>query len=144
VFIGEYLHSIDEKGRLAIPFRFRKFLKEGAVVAKGLVDKSLSVYPKEEWAKLAAKLTSLPISDSKARAFTRLIFSGATEVSFDRQGRILLPGYLRKYANLKTQAMIVGVYTRIEIWDEKTWNQYKQKSEKETPGLAKHMEELGI
>lgn len=144
MFIGEYSHSIDEKGRLAIPFRFRKFLKEGAVVAKGLVDRCLCVYPKEEWEKLSSKLTALPISDPKARAFARLIFSGATEVNFDRQGRILLPVYLRDYAGLKAQAVISGIYSRIEIWDAKDWGQYKHQSEKRSEDISKHMSELGV
>lgn len=144
MFIGEYSHTIDQKGRLAIPFRFRKYLRIGAIVAKGLIDKCLSLYPKEEWEKLANKLTSLPISDPKARAFTRLIFSGAIEVSFDRQGRILLPLYLREYAGLKNQAVIAGVYTRIEIWNKKAWDQYKNQSEKESKDISSHMKELGV
>jgi MraZ protein len=144
MFIGEYLHSIDEKGRLAVPFRFRKFLKEGAVVAKGLVDRCLCLYPKEEWDKLAAKLTALPISDPKARAFARLMFSGAVEVIFDRQGRILLPSYLKEYAGLKTQAIISGVYNRVEIWDVRFWQQYKTRSEKSSEEISRHMREMGV
>ena len=144
MLIGEYQHSIDEKGRVAIPYRFRKFLKEGAVVAKGLVDRCLCLYPKEEWDKLAAKLTALPISDPKARAFARLMFSGAVEVIFDRQGRILLPGYLKEYAGLKTQAIISGVYNRVEIWDVRFWQQYKTRSEKSSEDISRHMREMGV
>lgn len=144
MFIGEYIHTIDEKGRLAIPYRFRKYLKEGAVVAKGLVDKCLCLYPKEEWEKLSAKLTSLPISDPKARAFTRLIFSGATEVKFDRQGRILLPNYLREYASLKNQAVVAGVYSRVEIWEAEAWEKYKAESEKGSDDISAHLGELGV
>jgi len=144
MFIGEYSHSVDGKGRIAIPYRFRKYLKGGAVVAKGLMDKCLYIYPKEEWEKLSAKLAGLPISDSKARAFSRLMFSGAAEVSFDRQGRILLPNYLRQYSGLKTQAVVSGVYNRVEIWDAKSWQEYKNKSEKTTLDLSKHLEELGV
>lgn len=144
MFIGEYLHSVDEKGRIAIPYRFRKLLKEGAVVAKGLVDKCLCVYPKQEWEKLSAKLTALPFSDPKARAFSRLMFSGAVEVGFDRQGRILLPAYLREYASLKGQSVVAGVYSRIEIWDEKAWHGYKKQSEKGSEDISEHMTELGV
>jgi len=144
MFIGEYLHSVDGKGRIAVPYRFRKLLKEGAVVAKGLIDKCLCIYPRVEWEKLSAKLSSLPISDQKARAFTRLMFSGAVEVGFDRQGRILLPSYLRQYAGIKSQAMISGVYSRVEIWDKKAWENYKEKSEKESGDITKHMNELGV
>jgi len=144
MFIGEYLHSIDNKGRLAVPYRFRKLLKQGAVVAKGLIDKCLCIYPKEEWERLAGKLTTLPIADEKARAFSRLMFAGAVEVSFDRQGRILLPAYLREYAGLRNQVMIAGVYSRVEIWDKNAWESYKEKSEKESNAITKHIGELGV
>lgn len=144
MFIGEFRHTIDGKGRLAMPYRFREYLKHGAVVAKGLVDKCLCVYSREEWEKLAAKLSALPLSDPKARAFSRLMFSGAMEVDFDRQGRILLSAYLRDYANLKTQAVISGMHTRIEIWDEKGWQEYEKKTAEMESDISKHMEELGI
>ncbi|MCX6807153.1 MAG: division/cell wall cluster transcriptional repressor MraZ [Candidatus Berkelbacteria bacterium] len=144
MFIGEYEHTIDKKGRIAVPYRFRKLLKEGAVVAKGLVDKCLCVYPKEEWEKLSTKLAGLPLSDPKARAFTRLMFSGAVNVGFDRQGRILLPAYLREYSGLKSQAVVSGVYSRVEIWDAKKWKEYKDKSEAGSDDISKHMIELGV
>ena len=144
MFIGEYLHSVDAKGRIAVPYRFRKLLKQGAVVAKGLIDRCLCIYPKDEWDKLSIKLSSLPISDQKARAFSRLMFSGAVEVSFDRQGRILLPSYLREYAGIKIQAIISGVYSRVEIWDKKSWDTYKDKSEHESIDITKHLNELGV
>ncbi|MFA6423357.1 MAG: division/cell wall cluster transcriptional repressor MraZ [Patescibacteria group bacterium] len=144
MFIGEYQHSIDKKGRIAVPFRFRKNLSDGAVVAKGLVDNCLSIYPKKEWEILSAKLAALPISDKKARAFTRLMFSGAVEVDFDQQGRILLPAYLREYAGINSQAIIAGVYNRVEIWDEKNWEDYKKLSENESDDISTHMQELGV
>jgi len=144
MFIGEYLHKVDVKGRIAIPYRFRKVLRGQAVAAKGLMDKCLFIYSKEEWEKLAQKLSSLPISDPKARAFARLIFSQAVEVGFDRQGRILLPNFLRDYAGIKGEAVISGVYQRLEIWDKKAWDNYKILNEKESTNLSKHLEELGI
>ena len=144
MFIGEYLHSIDEKGRLAIPYRIRKFLRGGAVVCRGIIDKCLFLYPKEEWEKLAGKLSQLPLSDPRARAFTRLIFSGAVEVSFDRQGRILLPAFLRQYAGIKNQVVISGVYNRVEIWDEKAWQLYKKEMEGKRQEIAKRLGELGV
>ncbi len=144
MFIGEFSHSIDPKGRLAIPFRFRKILKDGGVVARSVNETCLAIYPSEEWEKLAAKLTSLPLSDPKARAFSRLMFSGAVEVHFDRQGRILLPGFLREFAKLKNQVMLCGVYNWIEIWDEKLWQSYKSKTEKESVTIEKHLSNLGI
>lgn len=144
MFIGEFSHSIDQKGRLAIPYRFRKYLKGGAVVARGIIDKCLCLYPKEEWEKLAKKLTALPISDAKVRALTRLTFSQAVEVGFDRQGRILLPNYLREYAGLKTQAVISGAYTFLEIWNAKSWQEYKAKSERAGKEISEHLRDLGI
>lgn len=144
MFIGEYQHSIDPKGRLAIPYRIRKFLRGGAVVAEGIIDKCLFLYPKDEWEKLAAKLAELPLSDPQARAFTRLIFSGAVEVGFDRQGRILLPGFLRGYAGIKNQAVITGVYNRVEIWDKNIWQLYKKEMESKPRDIAKRLGELGV
>lgn len=144
MFIGEYRHSIDEKGRLAIPYRIRKFLRSGAIVSRGIIDKCLMLYPKDEWEKLAVKLAELPLSDPQARAFTRLIFSGAAEVSFDRQGRILLPGFLREYAGIKSQAVISGIYNRVEIWDERAWKLYKRTAESKPQDIAKRLGELGV
>lgn len=144
MFIGEYQHTIDAKGRLSVPYRFRKYLQKGTVVAKGLAERYLAVYPKEEWDKLATKLLALPISDPKARAFTRLIFAGAMEVGFDRQGRVLLSNYLRDYAGLKNQAIIAGLYTRLEIWDARAWETYQKKVKESEAEISKHLEVLGI
>ena len=94
MFIGEYQHSLDQKGRLAVPVKFRAELKKGAVVTKGL-DNCLFLYPKSEWQKLAKKLVNLPINKANTRAFSRLMLAGAMEVEFDKQGRIMLPEYLR-------------------------------------------------
>ncbi|PIP21432.1 MAG: cell division/cell wall cluster transcriptional repressor MraZ [Candidatus Nealsonbacteria bacterium CG23_combo_of_CG06-09_8_20_14_all_40_13] len=143
MFIGEFHHVIDPKGRVAIPSKFRLILGKDAFVTRG-IDNCLFVYPKEEWGKLAQKLSQLPISDIKARAFSRLMLSGAGEVEFDRQGRILLPGYLRDYAGLKNTVCAVGVYNRIEIWDEAKWNEYKGKMDKETEAISEHLANLGV
>lgn len=144
MFIGEYLHKVDEKGRVAIPYRFRKLLREGAIVAKGLLDRCLCLYPKTEWERLSSKISQLPISDPKARAFSRLIFSQAVEVGFDRQGRILLPSFLREYAGIKDEAVIAGVHWRAEIWNKKAWEEYKQQSEKASTDISKHLEGLNF
>ncbi len=139
MFIGEYQHSIDEKGRLAIPVKFRNDLAKGAVVTRGL-DNCLFLYTKEEWDKLAEKLASLPIAQSNARAFARLMLSGAMDVKIDKQGRIILPDYLRKFAGATKKVVIAGLYNRLEIWDSKTWEKYKANTEKESGKIA---EELG-
>jgi len=143
MFIGEFRHNLDNKGRLAIPAKFRKDLVSGAVVTKGL-DDCLFLYPKKDWEVLAQKLTTLPISQANSRAFSRLMLSGAVEADLDVQGRILIPDYLRQYANLGKRAVITGLYNRVEIWDEKTWLDYKAKTEKNSSEIAEKLGELGI
>lgn len=143
MFIGEYYHSLDEKGRTALPAKFRKDLKLGAVVTRGL-DNCLFLYTKEAWQDLADKLAKLPISKANTRAFSRLMLSGAMEVEIDGQGRIILPEYLRKYAALKKKLVIAGLYNRLEIWDEGNWNKYKNNTEKGSGEIAEALGELGI
>jgi MraZ protein len=143
MFIGEYAHSIDEKGRISIPSKIRRDLGSGAVVTRG-IDECLWVFTKKEWQILAEKLSSLPLTDSDSRAFSRLMLAGAMEVEFDSQGRALLPGYLRDYAGLKKQAIVAGLYNRLEIWEASHWKQYKEKAEKETNQITKHLSDLGI
>lgn len=143
MFIGEYNHNLDEKGRIAVPAKFRALLKEGAVVTKGL-DNCLFLYPKKQWQEIAKKLAALPISQAKARAFGRLMLAGAMEVDFDNQGRINLPEYLRKFAVLKKKAIVAGLYDRLEIWDESLWNRYKTGAEKNSSHIAETLGNLGI
>ncbi len=141
MFIGEYNHNLDSKGRMAVPAKFRKMLKGGAVVTRGL-DNCLFLYPKKEWEALAEKLSKLPISQSKARAFSRLMLAGAADVEFDNQGRITLPEHLRKFAGLKKKATVAGLFDRLEIWDEDAWNKYKTGAEKENTDIAEALGEL--
>ncbi len=143
VFIGEYKHSIDDKGRLAIPVKFRGDLAKGAVVTRGL-DASLFLFPKEEWDKLAAKLAGLPLGQSNTRAFARLMLAGAMDAEMDKQGRIILPEYLRAYAGMKKSVVLAGLYTRLELWDAEKWEAYKKATEGEVGGIAEKMGELGI
>jgi len=143
MFIGEYSHTIDEKGRVAIPSKFRKLLKKGAVVTRGL-DNCLFLYSLESWGELAKKLSALPISQSKARAFARLMLAGAMDVNFDNQGRIGLPEYLRKFGGLKKKTVVAGLYDRLEIWDEERWNKYKSGAEKDSGDIAEALGELGV
>src|SRR3990167_2417023 len=105
MFIGEYSHTIDEKGRMAIPSKMRRDIGSGAVVTRG-IDNCLWLFPKKEWQVLAEKLSNLPLSDAHSRAFARLMLAGAMEVEFDSQGRALLPGYLRNYATLGKSAVV--------------------------------------
>lgn len=141
-FIGEYKHSLDEKGRVALPAKFRKRLK-GAIITRGL-DRCLFVFNQDEWLILAKKLTALPLAQGNSRAFVRLMLAGAMEAPLDSQGRILIPEYLRKYADLKRIAIVAGLFNRIEIWDENNWEQYKAKTESASDEIAEKLGELGI
>jgi MraZ protein len=128
MFMGEFQHSIDDKGRIIIPAKFRDLLGSSFVVTRGL-DKCLFVYPLQEWEVLEQKLKALPLMKSDARAFTRFFFSGATECEWDKQGRVNLPGSLRDYAKLEKDCVVLGVSNRVEIWSRDTWEQYFQQSE---------------
>lgn len=143
MFIGEYNHNVDDKGRMAIPAKFRAQLKKGAVITRGL-DNCLFLYPKQEWIKIADKLVKLPISQAKARAFSRLMLAGAYEADIDSQGRIILPEYLRKFALIDKKAVIAGLYDRIEIWDELSWNKYKEATEKDSNNISESLGALGV
>lgn len=143
MFIGEYNHNLDDKGRLAIPAKFRAALKKGAVVTRGL-DSCLFLYTKDEWQKLAEKLAALPISQANSRAFARLMLAGAMDVELDSQGRVILPEYLRSFATLKKETVIAGLYNRLEIWDAGTWGKYKGQTEAESGAIAERMAELGV
>ncbi|MCX6782099.1 MAG: division/cell wall cluster transcriptional repressor MraZ [Candidatus Magasanikbacteria bacterium] len=143
MFIGEYSHNLDDKGRLAIPIKFRAELKGGAVVTRGL-DNCLFLYTRNEWEKLAEKLAALPISQSNSRAFARLMLAGAMDVEVDKQGRVVLPEYLRVFASLKKEVVVAGLYSRLEIWDESKWKAYKTQTEAESGEIAERMAELGI
>lgn len=143
MFIGEYNHNVDDKGRLAVPAKFRQELAKGAVVTKGL-DNCLFLYSKDEWEKLAKKLALLPISQSNTRAFSRLMLAGAMDVVLDKQGRINLPDYLLKYAGLGKKAVVAGLYNRLELWDEGRWESYKKSTEKSSGDIAEALGELGV
>ena len=143
MFIGEYKHNLDEKGRLAVPKKFRKALEKGLVVTRGL-DTSLFLFPKEEWDKLAEKLSSLPLGNSNSRAFARLMLAGAMDIMLDKQGRVVLPEYLRVYADLKKSVVLAGLYNRLELWSEKNGEVYKKKVEQDAESVAEQLGDLGI
>jgi len=143
MFIGEYHYSIDDKNRLGVPVKFRAELLKGAVVTRGL-DTCLFLFPKKEWAKLAGKLAEMPISKSKPRTIARLMLAGAMDVSIDKQGRINLPDYLRKYAGIGKRVVVAGLYNRMEIWDEKKWEAFKKEAEEDSSEIAEALGELGV
>ncbi len=146
MFIGEYTHKIDEKGRLALPAKFRAQLASGAVVTRGL-DNSLYLFTTEEWTELAEKLAALPMTNPDARRIQRMMLAGATDVVPDRQGRINIPAYLRTYAGLGTKAAdvtVAGLYKRVEIWSASAWEDSRKKTEGETDQIAEHLQSLGL
>jgi MraZ protein len=143
MFIGEYSHSLDEKGRVSLPVKFRGKLASGCVVTRGL-DHCLWVYSLEEWDKLAQSLAALPITSKNARSFSRLMLAGAMDLKIDNAGRINLPNYLMKYAGIKTKVVITGMYSRLEIWPEDGWNEFKKDMEDNGEEIAEQIEEIGF
>ena len=143
MFIGEYTYSIDDKKRLAIPGKFRQLLGKKAVITRGL-DNCLFLYPAKEWNSLAKKISQMPLAQSDARGFSRLMLAGAMEVDLDNLGRILIPDYLKTYALLGKKVIIAGVYNRIEVWDEIKWQEYKKKTEMAVGDIAERLKELGV
>lgn len=141
MFIGEYTHTIDEKGRLAIPVKFRKDLAKGAVITRGL-DNCLFLYPIEEWKVLADKLSRLPIGQANTRAFARLMLAGAMDAILDKQGRILIPDYLRKFGKISKKIVLAGLYNRIEVWGENEWEKFKNGAEKSSNDIAEKLGEI--
>lgn len=143
MFIGQYEHSLEEKGRLLIPKSFREELKAGAIVTKGL-DGCLFLYSKEKWQALVEKLSSLPLTQTNARAFSRLFTYGASEVNLDRIGRILVPQYLRDFAQIQSNVVIAGNLDKIEIWNKDKFVQYQSQIEKNSDDIAEKLSNLGI
>jgi len=143
MFIGEYYYTIDPKGRIAIPSKLRNALSKGGVITKGL-DNCLFIFSLKDWQQMAEKIKGLPLSQSNSRAFSRLMLAGAMDVKLDSQGRILVPDYLRKYVGLKKKIVLAGVYNRLEVWDEKEWEKYKKRTEKESGDIAEKLGDLGI
>jgi MraZ protein len=125
MFLGEYNHTIDDKGRLTIPAKFRGELAAGLVVTRGL-DRNLMIFPLNSWQDLAERIVSRPLSDGEMRAFRRRIFSGAADLEPDRQGRIILPTHLREFANINGEAVVSGMYDYVEVWSAEAWTAERQ------------------
>lgn len=143
MLIGQYRHTIDAKKRLALPAKFRGELGLNVVVTKG-VENCLVVYTEKEWEIMSAKLGNLPISEGAARSFTRHLLANAMEVSLDKLGRILIPDYLKKYASLEKNVIVCGLSNRLEIWDEKKWDDYSKDAEKGVEEIVSKLGPLGI
>ncbi len=142
MLIGEYTHTLDAKRRLSLPSKFRKEIGKKVVITHGL-DNCLFVYPIKQWEKVTEKLNELSIGQANTRGFNRFMLAGAVESDVDSIGRILVPDFLKDFANLKGKVSVIGVYDRIEIWNEKTWSGYKSRIEKQADVLAEKLGEIG-
>lgn len=143
MIIGQYNYNLDPKKRLTIPTKFRSVLSKGAILTRG-IDGCLFLYPQKQWDSLAEKLSKLPLSQSNARSFSRVMIAGAMDVKVDSLGRILIPDYLKDYANLDKKVVIAGLYDRIEIWDEERWKKYGDTTDAQVGNIAEGLKELGI
>ena len=142
MFLGEFTHTIDEKGRLTIPARFRGELAAGVVVTRGM-DRCLTLYPMTEWDRLAKKVSELPVGDQRARKLRRLVFGGAADVVPDKQGRVLIPPNLRKYAQLDGEVIVTGLHRYVEVWNPEFWREEREVLEKER-AEAPEWADLGV
>lgn len=143
MLIGEYTHTLDPKKRLSLPSKWRKELGKKLVVTRGL-DNCLFVYPLKEWEQITHKVGQLPLGQADTRGFNRFFLSGAIETEVDTQGRILVPDFLKEFAGLKNKVVLAGIHDRVEIWDEKTWSEYKRRIEKQADALAEKLGEIGV
>lgn len=143
MLIGEYTHAIDDKKRISLPVKFRKEVGRKVVVTHGL-DNCLFLYTMKEWEKIAEKLANLSMGQADSRNFNRFLLAGAVEIDVDSIGRILIPDFLRNYADLKNKVVITGVHNRVEFWNEAKWAEYKKRVEKEVDTLAQKLGEVGM
>lgn len=143
MFMGEFQHNIDTKGRIIVPSKFREELGVSFVVTRGL-DKCLFAYPMNEWKIIEEKLKKLPLTKKDARAFTRFFFSGAVECEVDKQGRINIPQALRNYAALDKECVVIGVSNRIEFWANENWEDYFNDSEESFAEIAENLMDFDI
>ena len=143
MFIGEYEHSVDAKGRVIMPAKLRQDIGEKFIITKGL-DGCLFVFSEKEWLNFEAKLKALPLSDRNARNFVRFFLSGATECEIDKQGRFLITSNLREFAGLEKEVIIVGVLNKIEIWSKDKWQKYSEEENNTADEIAEKMANFGI
>lgn len=144
MFLGTFFHTLDEKGRLFIPSKFRPQLEHGFVLAKGINEKCLFLFTFEEFSSLEEKIRSLPLSRKKVQEYARWISSSASEEFMDQQGRVTIPSALRKYAEFEKDVVVVGVWGRIEIWSRKYWDNFYKKADREFLEISKDIEDLGF
>lgn len=141
MFLGEYTHTIDDKGRLTIPAKFRGDMASGLVVTRGF-DQNLMVFPLSGWQDLAERILSRPLTDESVRTFRRRVFSGAVDLTPDRQGRIVLPAYLRNFAAIDGEVVVAGMYNYLEVWSVSYWQTLRESIENNSD--AARWDDLGI
>ncbi|MFA6252102.1 MAG: division/cell wall cluster transcriptional repressor MraZ [Candidatus Paceibacterota bacterium] len=143
MIIGQYSYNLDPKKRLTVPTKFRSVLSDGAVLTRG-IDGCLFLYPMKQWEELAEKMSKLPLSAINARNFARVMLAGAMDVKIDSLGRILIPDYLKDYANLDKKVVIAGLYDRIEIWSEEKWKKYGETTGDQVGSITEGLKDLGF
>jgi MraZ protein len=143
MFIGEYSHSLDEKGRMSVPAKFRDELAKGLILTRGL-DGCLWLYTETEWEKIADQTSQLPITQKKARSFGRFLLSGAMDLKMDKIGRVIVPKYLADYAGIKNKVVVIGMRDRLEIWAEDKWNNFRVEMENNSDEVAENLSEFGF
>lgn len=143
MFIGEYLHTLDGKKRISLPSKFRKEAGRNVVITRGL-DTCLFMFSLKAWEKIAAKVSNLPVGQADTRGMSRFLLAGAVESEVDGAGRILIPDFLKEFAGLKSRVVLAGVNDRVEIWNERTWEEYKRRIEKGADKMAQTLGDLGI
>lgn len=142
MLIGEYQHSIDDKNRLSLPAKFRGELGKKVVLAKGL-DKCVAVFTIKGWQQVAEKLSQASMLQADNRSFNRFMFSGATEADVDSIGRVLVPDFLKEWAGLQTKVVVIGVESRVEIWNDASWQKHKESVERQADALAEKLGQVG-
>ena len=143
MLIGEYTHTLDPKKRLSLPAKFRKEMGKKVVITRGL-DKCLFIYPVKQWGRISEKIAELSIGQADSRGFNRFLLSGAVETDVDSAGRVLVHDFLKDFAGLLEKVVVTGVHSRVEVWDEKAWNEYKGRIEKQADVLAEKLGEIGV
>jgi MraZ protein len=143
MLIGEHTHTLDTKKRLSLPSKFRKELGKKVILTRGL-DTCVFVYSQKEWKNFSEKLGELSMGQSDTRAFNRFLLGGAVETEVDAAGRILIPDFLKEFAELDTKVVVAGIANRVELWDEKVWKDYQTQVEKKADALAEKLGEIGM
>ena len=143
MLIGEYLHTLDDKKRISLPSKFRKELGRNIVLTRGL-DGCLFMFGAKAWEKIAQKVAALPVGQADTRGMSRFLLAGAVEAELDQAGRILIPDFLKEFAALKSRVVLAGVSDRVEVWNEKTWDEYKRRIERGADQMAQTLGDLGV